>query len=323
VNDFYLQALEPRSLLAADLSGPPPEGPAEPWSAVANLVRQDLARINHPGIDGAGQTIAVIDTGIDYTHPSLGGGLGTGFKVIGGHDFFDDDEDPIDTSGHGTGVAGVLASDPFVFEEHYYSGIAPAAKLVALRITDEPDDPAPDERVRDALQWVVDHRIEFGITVVNISFGFGHFDSDQPDGPFAAQIQALTNAGVAIVAASGNGGVSDGPGVDYPAADPNAIAVGAVDSFDVITDYTERSATLDMLAPGEDIISTTLGGEYVTESGTSFAAPMIAGTVALMRQADARLTVKESLSILRSSGIDNTDGDDEFGNVTNLGFPPA
>ena len=247
---LHFQALEPRTLLSA----------ASPWSPDAVLIRQDVAAADHPDINGAGQTIAVIDTGIDYTNPSLGGGFGPGFKVVGGYDFFDNDADPMDTSGHGTSVAGVIAADPFVFNGFQYSGIAPDAKLVALRIDDTPDDPVPNSRIEEALQWVIDNRTAFGITVVNISFGFGHFPDSQSDGPFSSLIKQLTDAGVTIVAASGNDGLINGQGMEYPAADPNVISVGAVDSFDVITDYTSRDAGLQMLAPGEDVIAPTVLG---------------------------------------------------------------
>lgn len=294
---------------------------SDPWSENAQLIEQDVAAENHPQIDGAGQTIAVLDTGIDYNNPSLGGGFGAGFKVVGGHDFFDDDNDPMDTSGHGTEVAGVIAASPFDLNNHQYAGIAPGARLVALRISDTPTDPVPNNRLAKALQWVVDHRAEFGITVVNVSFGFGHFADDFADGPFASQIQALVKARVSVVASSGNQGINSGSGIEYPAADPNVISVGAVDPFDVITDYTERDKSLDILAPGNDVTTTTLNGTYAPESGTSFSAPAVAGTAALLRQLDPSISSKDTLSILRASGVDNTDGDDEFGTVTHLAFP--
>src|SRR5687768_7758639 len=115
--------LEPRRLLA--------------WSAYANLVDQDDAAATWPHLNGAGTTVAVIDTGIDYTHPSLGGGLGRDFKVIGGYDFVDDDADPMDPSGHGTAVAGVIAAEPYTVDGVTYQGVAPDAKLVALRVGTE------------------------------------------------------------------------------------------------------------------------------------------------------------------------------------------
>jgi hypothetical protein len=126
---------------------------------------------------------------------------------------------------------------------------------------------------------------------------------------------------VFITSSSGNSGVANGPGIEYPAADPNVISVGGVDQFDVINEFTERASNLEMLAPGSDVGTLTLDGPD-TVSGTSFAAPYVAGTAALMRQIDPQLKPKDILSILRAGGKDNYDGDDEFGaGVTKLTYP--
>jgi len=309
-----LESLEGRRLLDG-----------EPWSFNARLIAQDVAADVYSSLNGNGQTIAVIDTGIDYTHAALGGGFGPGFKVVGGYDFVDDDADPMDTYGHGTGVAGVLAADPFVFDGHHHQGVAPDAKLVALRI-DESNDPVPDERIEDALDWVIDHRKSLGITVVNISFGYGSYDDAEVSPIFGDELSLLRSAGVFIVASSGNNGVGDGPAIQYPAADPNVYAVGSVDEFGVISEFAQRSSDLDLLAPGNDVaVPTLVDGDATTEdcrlaSGTSFASPFVAGTAALMRQSDPSLRPADISSILRVSGGDNFDGDDEFGATTDLTF---
>ena len=309
-----LEPLESRRLFAG-----------EPWGTVPQLIDQDDAVSRYASLTGKGQTIAVIDTGIDYTHPALGGGFGTGKKVVAGYDFVDDDDDPMDTFGHGTGVAGVLAADEFVLNGSRYRGIAPQARLVALRI-DESNAPVPDERIEDALDWVIDHRRTYGITIVNISFGYGSFADAEVSPIFGDELKQLRDAGVFIVASSGNNGVSDPEGIQYPAADPNVYAVGSVDEFGTISEFTERSDQLDMLAPGADVATTALvDGDELTEdfrlaSGTSYAAPFVAGTAALMRQADASLRPADIQSILRVSAVDTQDGDDEFGAVTTLTY---
>ena len=83
-------------------------------AAFPKLIKQDAAISHYPSINGSGQSIAIIDTGIDYRHPALGGGFGPGFKVVAGYDFVDDDPDPMDEDGHGTGVAGVIGAKDFV-----------------------------------------------------------------------------------------------------------------------------------------------------------------------------------------------------------------
>src|SRR5207245_388592 len=92
---------------------------------------QAAAAANFPQYNGAGQTIAILDTGVDYNHPSLGGGLGN--TVFDGYDFVDNDNDPIDPDGHGTGVAGIAVASQFTYKGAQYQGIATGAKVVALR----------------------------------------------------------------------------------------------------------------------------------------------------------------------------------------------
>lgn len=312
---FRLEPLERRALMDG-----------EPWGSIPHLVGLDSTAEDFSNFTGAGQTIAVLDTGIDYTRPGLGGGFGPGNKVIGGYDFVDDDSDPLDTFGHGTRVASVLAAEEFAYLGKRFRGVAPDASLVALRI-DEDRQPVPDERIEAALQWVIDHRETFDITVVNISFGFGSFAADEVSPVFGDELAALKSAGVFVVAASGNDGVTSTLGIDYPAADPNVFAVGAVDSFGTITDFSERNGLVDMVAPGDSVPAIDGGvdfgpdDEIVSVSGTSFAAPFVAGTAALMLQADASLGIADIRSILRSSSKNNFDGDDEFGVTTGEFYP--
>jgi hypothetical protein len=309
-----LQPLERRMLLTG-----------EPWGPAAQLIHQDLAAASsrHARYTGASQTIAVLDTGINYRLSVLGGGLGTSSKVIAGRDFVDDDTDPMDTDGHGTAVASLIAGRPFTFEGLHYQGIAPNARLVAVRITDHPEDPVPDALMGRALQWVIDHRVTYGITAVNISFGEGLFRTKTSSGPLAAKFQALRDAGVVVVAAAGNAGIAmSGEGVEYPAADRNVIAVGSVDDFDVISEFSQRGPALDLLAPGQDMVAPTLDGSFAVDfDGTSFAAPLVTGAAALLREANPALRPADVLSIFRASGENNRDGDTEFGAVTRRLFP--
>lgn len=293
---------------------------ADPWGPIPKLVRQDLAAQQFPQVTGEGVAIAIIDTGIDYEHPLLGGGIGPGKKVIGGYDFVDNDTDPMDTYGHGTEVAGIIAADPFEFEGGYYQGVAPEAKLLALRV-DAANDPVPDERIERALQWVIDNQSTYNIVAANISFGSGRYAAEHTS-IYSDELATLKARGVFVAAASGNGGVSEPFGVEYPAADPSVFAVGAVDQFDLITEYTERGVNLDILAPGDDVVTTVEGFDPAGRtSGTSFAVPYVCGAVALMKHANPDLRVADITSIFRAGSSDNIDGDSEFGSVTNLTFP--
>lgn len=314
-----MEALECRRLFTAAAATPITPLASAPWSGNAKLIRQDLETKQHPTITGAGQSIAVIDTGIDYLHPFLGGGFGAGYKVVAGYDFVDDDSDPMDTFGHGTDVAGVLAASPFTADGVRYSGIAPDANLIALRV-DAANDPVPDDRIERALRWVINNQATYNIVSVNISFGSGHFGGTHTSS-YSDELLTLKNMNVVVCAASGNEGVSTPFGIEYPAADPSVISVGSVDQFDTISEFTERGSNLDLLAPGEDVETTSVGPEdFETVSGTSFATPMVAGAVALMRQANPNLHFSDVNSIFHAGSKENLDGDSEFGAVTNLTF---
>jgi hypothetical protein len=280
-------------------------------------MRQDLADDAFPAVLGAGQTVAVIDTGIDYRHPALGGGYGPGFKVVGGFDFVDNDNDPIDTFGHGTQVAGMIASNAFSSGGFIYRGVAPDAKLIALRVGEDTSS-VPLSRLRDALNWVADNAATFGIGIVNVSFGFGAFTSDgaQDSDDLDKAVAAVRAKNIFITSSSGNSGTADEFGITYPASDPGAISVGSVDGSDTISDFTQRSSNLDFLAVGDGIRSPTINSQFAQNSGTSFAAPTVAGLIALVRSVDASIAYNDVISLLRASSRPNLDGDTEIGNVT-------
>jgi subtilisin family serine protease len=293
------------------------------WSSYAQLVDQDLAAEKYANITGKGVTVAVIDTGIDYTHSALGGGLGKDFKVVGGYDFVDDDDDPMDESGHGTNVAGVIAANPYTTGGITYQGVAPDAKLVALRVGTTNN--IPNSNIEDALQWVIDSYKSFGISIVNLSIGSGNYTDSNDDSVFADELQDLRRLGIFIVAASGNSndsstGPIDRDGIAYPAADPNVFAVAAVDSSDVIASWSQRGDELDMVAPGVNIVMPKRGGGFETEDGTSFASPYVAGAAALIKQATPSAKAGDIGSILLTSGVNNRDGSGESGNTTTLQF---
>ncbi|HTL28810.1 MAG TPA: S8 family serine peptidase [Tepidisphaeraceae bacterium] len=293
------------------------------WSSYAHLVDQDTAASDFSNVTGKGVTVAVIDTGIDYTQPELGGGFGKNFKVIGGYDFYSNDSDPKDTSGHGTSVAGVIAADPYTVNGVHYQGVAPDAKLVALRVGTESN--IPTNNIKKALDWVIANAGKYGIDVVNLSLGVGNYVDPETGFSYSPEFQTLRDMGVFVVAASGNShDESIGPisedGVAYPAADPNVFAVGAVDSSDIITTWSQRGDELDLLAPGVDIVMPQLGGGFTTEDGTSFASPYVAGTAALIKHINADAGPADIGSILMASGVANRDGDNESGSTTGLDF---
>jgi subtilisin family serine protease len=276
------------------------------WSAYASLIKQDAAASTYASVTGAGQTVAIIDTGIDYTNASLGGGFGAGKKVIGGYDFVDNDADPKDTAGHGTNVAGMIAANRFTSGGVTYQGIAPSAKLVGLRVS-ATGSSISDTNIDRALKWVIANYKTYGISVVNLSLGAGNYTSFQSNASYSADFATLAGLGIVVVAASGNSGTSFGAGIAYPAADSNVLSAGSINSSGAISSFTQRSSLLNILAPGENVTTTKMGGGYETVSGTSFSSPLIAGMAALLKQVGGTFTERDVQSILRYSSVTTYD----------------
>ncbi|GAA2363108.1 hypothetical protein Cme02nite_41020 [Catellatospora methionotrophica] len=168
---------------------------------------------------GQGVTVAVIDSGVDYSHPDLGGGMGEGFKVVGGYDFVNGDADPMDDNGHGTHVAGIIAGRAAT--PGGITGVAPEASLLAYKVMNEWGEGYTSDIVA-GIEAAADPANPHRADVINMSLG-GYGDGLDPLGMAAT---AATRAGVVVVASAGN----SGPGRDTvgtPAAADGVIAVGA------------------------------------------------------------------------------------------------
>src|SRR3954451_23995984 len=195
----FVESMEGRLLFATD------------WGTVPKLVHQGDAASAYSGITGKGIGVAVVDSGINYNLAPLGGGFGSGHKVVAGYDFVDNDPDPMDNDGHGTEVAGVIGANPFDFIGDHYSGVAPDAKLLALRVT-HGEDGAADTTIKEALDWVLTNRTTYNIKVVNISLGSGSYTSAQNNSTLSSDLAELARLDVLVVAASGNS--NDGLGTN-------------------------------------------------------------------------------------------------------------
>jgi subtilisin family serine protease len=170
-------------------------------------------------VKGNGQVIAIVDTGIDYTHPDLGGGLGRGHKVLAGHDYANNDDDPMDDNGHGTHVAGIAAGQAVQSDGH--DGVAPAASLTAYKVLNE-DGNGFESNVLAGFEAAVSVDNPFQADVVNLSLSGAASLND----PLEQAAEEAVAGGVVVIAAAGN----EGPGVSTvgsPAEAPNILAVGA------------------------------------------------------------------------------------------------
>jgi subtilisin len=203
--------------------------------------------------------VAVLDTGIDLSHPDLAA------NIKGGYNALNPLKQPSDGNGHGTHVAGIIAA---LDNDIGVVGAAPAADLYAVKVLGNGGSGKLSD-VIEGLDWAVAH----GMQVVNMSFG-----ASSGNESFHAAIIAAHNAGIVLVAAAGNEG---GP-VSYPAAYPEVIAVSAIDSSDAVPSWSNFGPEIDLAASGVSIFSTYKGPTYQTLSGTSMASPHVAGASALV-----------------------------------------
>lgn len=250
---------------------------------------------NTYGFYGAGQTVAIIDTGIAWDHVALGGGLGSGYRVVGGWDFTEEnDADPYDDGPagfHGTHVAGIVGA-----QDDRHSGVAPEVDLVALRVFNDQGF-GYTEWVEQALEWVHEHRDDyrFPITTVNLSLG-AQWNGDAPPqwASLEDELAQLARDGIFVAAAAGNSyAVYGQPGLAYPAASPYVVPVASVGADGQLSAFSQRHDRA-LGAPGEFIMSTVpdyiLGSDgrlddWAAASGTSMAAPYLAGASVLVREA--------------------------------------
>ena len=228
-------------------------------------------------VTGEGIVIGILDSGIDYMHPDLGGGIGPEYKVLGGYDFFNDNDDPMDDNGHGTHVAGITAANGQLL------GVAPDASLMAYKVL----GPSGKGRKANGIA-AIEQAVNDGVHVLNASLGGSGHSND----PMAQAINNASLAGVVCVVAAGNAGPKY-ESILSPGLAQHAITVGATHSvyqipFDYIAIFSSRGPVEgelyvkpDIVAPGVGINSTIINNGYASFNGTSMASPHIAGAVAL------------------------------------------
>lgn len=246
-------------------------------------------------VTGEGIVVGILDTGIDYMHPDLGGGIGEGFKVKGGYNFVINTDDPMDDHSHGTHVAGIVAANGVL------KGVAPDAGLMAYKVLDQQGSGFSSWIIGGIEQSVID-----GIHILNASLG----GPGDPEDPMSFAIDNASNAGVLCVIAAGN----SGPGyssIDSPGCARNALTVGATDLVDEIAWFSSRgpeskyqAVKPDMVAPGVQTLAPVLSGQYARYSGTSMATPHVAGAAALLLEQYPGLNPSQVKSIFSHTALD-------------------
>ena len=253
----------------------PEPDPEFPWG---------ITRVNAAGAwsftEGAGIKVAVIDTGVDFTHPDLAE------NYVGGYNTIEPSLPPMDDHGHGTHVAGTIAA---VRNAAGVVGVAPKASIYGVKVLDA-NGSGSYSNVMAGIEWAALNKMH----VINMSLGGG--------GAMEAMqkiITAANKAGVAIVCAAGN----DSGAVNYPAKYPESIAVSASDSTDKLAYFSSKGPEIAVIAPGVAIYSTVIGGGYKKMSGTSMACPHVAGLAALAIGAGANTPEKVRAALTKAASI--------------------
>lgn len=302
----------------------------------AEAVRATAARQAF-GVDGAGIGIAVIDSGITPWHDDLADPAIPGSQRVAQFvDFVNDAPTPIDEYGHGTHVAGIIAGNGFD-SNGARTGIAPGAHLVVLKVLNETGQGRISDVIA-AFDYAVAHKTDFNIRIANLSIAAGVYESFHLD-PLTVAARRVVESGIVVVAAAGNlGRRADGStqygAVTAPGNAPWVLTVGASSHMgtidradDTVAAFSSRGPTAidrvpkpDLVAPGVGIESLSAPGSYLYNSrpayllngtvsaaslpymslsGTSMAAPVVSGAVALMLQVNPALTPNAVKAILQ------------------------
>jgi len=323
-NDPMVRAIEPdRRWRLQTLEGLP-------------LIGADI--LHQQGISGEGTAVAVIDSGVDYLHPSLGGGQIPNAKVVYGIDIADGDADPMDCNGHGTAVTSVAAGSSYQWSPNrrFAGGVAPAAKILAYKVTtDDECGIATTSAVVEAIEDAVLRREGDGyhLAAINISLGGGEYAGpcDEENIAYGEAIATATDAGISVVSAAGNNGYTDA--LNVPACIPQALSVGSAWDSDPgfvpflfcldpechsvcddsyrwrrsVTCYSNSDSYLDLVAPSEYLKAAEAGGITVDFGGTSGAAAYVTGAAALVAQALPNITPSATKYLLAATGTPTMD----------------
>jgi len=277
-------------------------------------------RTTEAGLDGRGWAVAVIDSGVDAAHPSLDG------KVVAEACFSQSGDCPngettqegpgsaapcdLDARrcGHGTHVAAIASGAAATTAAGAGAdGVAAGADVLAVQVSSDIDGEVliTGADLAAAFEWVLTQSATVDVAAVNVSLGSGAYampcDARPEAALLLAQIADLRAEGVPTVAASGNAGAQDA--MAMPACLEEVVSVGATTAEDTIAAFSNVDAGMSLLAPGVDIGAAWPGSGIVPLSGTSMAAPHVAGAWATLRQADPSATVGDHLDLLRGTAV--------------------
>jgi len=292
------------------------------------------------GYTGAGQTVAVLDTGVDLTH-SMFSGKTTSEACYSTNDFFSGatsvcPNGVVSTTGtgtaapclisgcdHGTHVAGIaVGNSPTI------KGVAKDADIIAIQVFSKIDgffgDCGTDQKpcvrtstsdIIKGLERVFELRNTFNIAAVNLSLGGGGFVAPCDSEPEKAIVDQLRSVGIVTIAASGNDGFVNG--MSSPACISTVVSVGATDKSDGMYFFSNTASFLDVLAPGVSITSSVPDNSFASITGTSMASPHVAGAWAILKQYK-QTSIDTTLSALKNTGIQILDTGPSFFGLPNI-----
>ncbi len=256
------------------------------------------------GLTGRGRKIVVLDTGYNYKHPELQS------SYLGGTNFVDNNGDPFDDNGHGSHVAGIITGDGI---DPRAKGIAPETGIIAGKVLDAGGNGFISDIVA-GIYWAVDGpdgifgtEDDFRADAINISIGSSGsymFLSTFCDAAVPSMTDAIKYAvdhGVAVVAAAGNNGVN---GVALPGCVSYSLTVGAMGRSNVLASFSGIGPSVDLVAPGLGLYSASLGTSYKSLDGTSQAAPLVSGAIALFKEAFPNASVDDINRALLPTAVD-------------------
>jgi membrane-anchored mycosin MYCP len=248
-----------------------------------------------PLTEGQGVTVAVVDSGVDFTPQLLGRVTahdltGTGLQDCGTNDA---------TAGHGTEVAAIIAASDMQSKGIPFEGVAPAARILSVKVQDQNQDQSGSVTLAEGIRYAVQQ----GAQVINVSITTPRSTPD-----LRAAVEFALRDNVVIVAAGGNDTTDTGVGPFYPASYPGVLSVGAVDPTGALAGFSDQRSHVAVTAPGEDVTSAAPGPGYAQEdlSGSSFAAPFVSGVAALVRARYPRLTARQVVARIVATADGNT-----------------
>lgn len=276
---------------SATAAYPPSKDPMRVKQTYLDQIQMNAAWAAAPAADST-IVVAVVDTGIDLTHPDLVN------KLVKGTNLIQPGTEPMDDNGHGTNVAGIIAAS--VNNDKGIAGIAPNARIMPIKAL-EADGTGGEAKLSEGIRYAVDH----GAKIVVLSLGLNKYSDS-----LSESVQYAEDHQVLLVAAVGNEGTS----VKYPAAYPTVLAVGG-STVDKHADFRSNyGPELDLVAPWE-VFTTALGGGYEYMDGSSMSAPQVAATAALacgkypgMTAWQIRSLILQTAEDLDAPGWDETTG---------------